>query len=423
MMSPYQHPMMHPGYMMGGMPGMAGYPPMPGMPGWPYPPPQSTHSSPPPQDEKRDDGLADLKELIKKQEEARLAWEKEMIAKREAEAAEAAAKKAKEEEEKKKKEEIAAASKKAKEDAEKKAEEAAKKAKEEHEKKLKEVEAAKEEAEKKQKELEEETKKLTPAPDMTKLPIRFKDAVGRKFSFPFHLCKTWKGMESLIKQAFLHVDVLGEHVHQGHYDLMGPDGEIILPQVWETMIQPDWEISMHMWPMPEDEPEHKKKDKLAQDAAAIMDPFAAMGLGPLGDLGIADPGKKKVKKSDSKKKKSAPSDPMLDASGIPPPPAFPPGMLSDPLGMAGMFPPGITPVEDKKDKKGGNTKGKPKNGTKASGGLAGWFAGSSGTRPAKKDDEKFDPVVVRRRSGHSSGNGSVKSSHSSKNDRATCAVM
>lgn len=22
-------------------------------------------------------------------------------------------------------------------------------------------------------------------------PIRFKDAVGRKFSFPFHLCNTW----------------------------------------------------------------------------------------------------------------------------------------------------------------------------------------------------------------------------------------
>lgn len=22
-------------------------------------------------------------------------------------------------------------------------------------------------------------------------PIRFKDAIGRKFSFPFHLCQTW----------------------------------------------------------------------------------------------------------------------------------------------------------------------------------------------------------------------------------------
>lgn len=63
-----------------------------------------------------------------------------------------------------------------------------------------------------------------------------------------------KGMEELIKQAFLHVDIIGPHVHEGHYDLIGPDGEIILPQVWETMIQPDWAITMHMWPMPDSQP-------------------------------------------------------------------------------------------------------------------------------------------------------------------------
>jgi len=30
-----------------------------------------------------------------------------------------------------------------------------------------------------------------PAPEEKKKPIKFKDAVGRKFSFPFHLCNTW----------------------------------------------------------------------------------------------------------------------------------------------------------------------------------------------------------------------------------------
>lgn len=58
-------------------------------------------------------------------------------------------------------------------------------------------------------------------------------------------------MEDLIRQAFLHVEVIGPHVAEGHYDLVGPNGEIILPQVWETMIEPDWIITMHMWPMPE----------------------------------------------------------------------------------------------------------------------------------------------------------------------------
>jgi len=58
-------------------------------------------------------------------------------------------------------------------------------------------------------------------------------------------------MEELIKIAFMHVDILGSHVAEGHYDLMGPGGEIILPQAWHTTIEPDWSITMHMWPMPE----------------------------------------------------------------------------------------------------------------------------------------------------------------------------
>ncbi|KAI0386631.1 hypothetical protein F5Y04DRAFT_68167 [Hypomontagnella monticulosa] len=53
-----------------------------------------------------------------------------------------------------------------------------------------------------------------------KLPIRFKDAVGRKFMFPWEKAKTWAGMESLIRSCFLHVDVIGPHVHEGRYDLV-----------------------------------------------------------------------------------------------------------------------------------------------------------------------------------------------------------
>lgn len=58
-------------------------------------------------------------------------------------------------------------------------------------------------------------------------------------------------MEELIRQAFLHVEVIGPHVAEGHYDLVGPNGDIILPQVWETVVEPDWTITMHMWPIPE----------------------------------------------------------------------------------------------------------------------------------------------------------------------------
>lgn len=58
-------------------------------------------------------------------------------------------------------------------------------------------------------------------------------------------------MEELIRQAFLHIEVIGPHVAEGHYDLVGPNGDIILPQVWETVVEPDWTITMHMWPIPE----------------------------------------------------------------------------------------------------------------------------------------------------------------------------
>lgn len=347
-----------------------------------------------------------LQAMIQKHEEARIAWQNEMIAKEKADAAAAAAAKAKDEEEKKKMEEIADATKKAKEAAEKKAEEAAKKAKDEADKKFKELEEAKEEALKKQKELEAETEKLKP-PDHTGKSIKFKDAVGRKFSFPFHLCKTWKGMRTLIEQAFVQIDVIGDHVRQGHYDLQGPDGEIILPQVWENMIQPDWEIEMHLWPF-EEEKKGKGKDKGVEE---VLDPLSSLGLGDLGDLGILDPGTKKKSKKDGTKKKTKNGDAniMIIDPMIPPP-----GVLPDPLSMAFGGSAGVEIVKDKPSK----AKGKKAN----NGGLAAWFAGSSAPPRSKKDDEKLQ--LVRHRSGTSNGS-SVRSasirSHSTTNTTSKAA--
>lgn len=78
--------------------------------------------------------------------------------------------------------------------------------------------------------------------------IRFKDAVGRKFTFPYHLVQKWEGMEELIKQAFICVDVVGPHVLAGHYDLTGPDGDIIPIQKWESTVEPGMQVGMFMWP-------------------------------------------------------------------------------------------------------------------------------------------------------------------------------
>ena len=109
-------------------------------------------------------------------------------------------------------------------------------------------------------------------------------------------------MEDLIKQAFLHVDVIGPHVADGHYDLVGPDGEIILPQVWKTVIEPDWTITMHLWPIPEPPPEPAPAE-------------------PVVDVPVTVPPPEKPPRGTGKKKRTIALAPT--APGPPPPPAAP----------------------------------------------------------------------------------------------------
>lgn len=52
----------------------------------------------------------------------------------------------------------------------------------------------------------------------------------------------------MIKQAFLHVEVVGDQVEKGYYDLLGPDDTIIMPAVWEQAIKPGMSFTMRMWP-------------------------------------------------------------------------------------------------------------------------------------------------------------------------------
>lgn len=55
----------------------------------------------------------------------------------------------------------------------------------------------------------------------------------------------------MIKQAFLHVEVIGPHVNEGRYDLVDPRGNIVLPSLWEMLVEPNWTVTMHMWPLPD----------------------------------------------------------------------------------------------------------------------------------------------------------------------------
>ena len=50
-------------------------------------------------------------------------------------------------------------------------------------------------------------------------------------------------------EIFDHVDKIGQHVKDGHYDLLNASGEIIVRSIWEQQIEPGMHISMAMWPM------------------------------------------------------------------------------------------------------------------------------------------------------------------------------
>ncbi|KAI1131398.1 hypothetical protein F5Y10DRAFT_66252 [Nemania abortiva] len=105
--------------------------------------------------------------------------------------------------------------------------------------------------------------------------IHLKDAVGRKYAIPFAQGRTWESMRELIDTAFRHVDIVGPEVLEGHYDLVGPDGTIILPQTWDQIIQPGWDITMLMWPpmqQPEPEPPQELNAQPAGAGASVPPP-------------------------------------------------------------------------------------------------------------------------------------------------------
>ncbi|KAK4225975.1 hypothetical protein QBC38DRAFT_249114 [Podospora fimiseda] len=80
-------------------------------------------------------------------------------------------------------------------------------------------------------------------------PVFLKDAVGRNFTFPFDMVRTWEGMNDMIKQAFQNMNILDRHVEAGHFDLIIDNGSIILPRCWTASIHPGARITMHMWPL------------------------------------------------------------------------------------------------------------------------------------------------------------------------------
>ncbi|KAF5559916.1 hypothetical protein FNAPI_4496 [Fusarium napiforme] len=98
--------------------------------------------------------------------------------------------------------------------------------------------------------------------------IRFKDAVGRRYGFPYHLVQTLEGIENMIKEAFRQVDGLYPYVLARRYDLIDSDGNSIDLVNWESTVEPGLQLEMTMWPLNNtDNPTPNLKGKRAKALA------------------------------------------------------------------------------------------------------------------------------------------------------------
>lgn len=54
-------------------------------------------------------------------------------------------------------------------------------------------------------------------------------------------------MENLIKCSFSHVESMNSKIFRGSYDVLSPTGEIILPEIWDSVIKPGWVVELRLW--------------------------------------------------------------------------------------------------------------------------------------------------------------------------------
>ena len=58
-------------------------------------------------------------------------------------------------------------------------------------------------------------------------------------------------MEDLIQQTCLPVATIRQQVEERRYSLLGPNNRVVLPEMWETVVQEDLNVVMHIWSTPD----------------------------------------------------------------------------------------------------------------------------------------------------------------------------
>jgi len=102
-------------------------------------------------------------------------------------------------------------------------------------------------------------------------------------------------MEQKIKEALGQHDVLGLQILNGHYDVVGPTGSIIMPNCWRFIIEPGMDITLIILPVSNKSRTKASTDLHPQPGKKVKSP----------KIVTADPGVLSTKQSSTKKTKPA----------------------------------------------------------------------------------------------------------------------
>lgn len=77
-----------------------------------------------------------------------------------------------------------------------------------------------------------------------------------------------QSMENLIKRSFSHVESMNSKIFRGSYDVLSPTGEIILPEIWDSVIKPGWVVELRFWDSSIPEETGQKEPEIGVDETA-----------------------------------------------------------------------------------------------------------------------------------------------------------
>ena len=55
-------------------------------------------------------------------------------------------------------------------------------------------------------------------------------------------------MDDLVKKTLLHFGV-DSYILEGHYNLLDPNGDTLIPAIWEHSVEPGWTVTMAQFPL------------------------------------------------------------------------------------------------------------------------------------------------------------------------------